>query len=90
MTNGVREYRNHWIRCVPRPQDGTDRRWECLVYVFVSQPRDDREPADDACLCTTQRNFESKDSAMQAGLAHARSIIDRRLGQKHDLAPPRA
>jgi hypothetical protein len=46
--------------------------------VFVSEPKDDVEPADDTCFHTVLRNFQTEAGAVEVGLGHAQSIIDRR------------
>lgn len=74
MNCETQKFKGYWIRCVPRSSGGTF--WECLVYVFVSQPGDGGEPEHDACFQTRLRNFGSEDGALLAGLAHAQSIID--------------
>jgi hypothetical protein len=73
-----RKYKDHWIRCVALPQSGPSGCWTCAVYVFVSEPKDDVEPADDTCFHTVLRNFQTEAGAVEVGLGHAQSIIDRR------------
>ena len=43
VANGVHEYRHHWIRCVFVPQNRSGF-WECIIFVFVSEPRAGSEP----------------------------------------------
>ena len=76
MDSGLLSYKDRWIRCLAVPQNNGSGCWDCVVYVFVSDPRVSKQSPDDSCFQTMLHNLPSATSAMTSGLSHARSLVD--------------
>lgn len=50
MDSGLLSYKDRWIRCLAVPQNNGS--WDCVVYVFVSDPRVSKQSPDDSCFQT--------------------------------------
>ena len=85
MDSDLRKYKDHWIRCVAMPQRDRGNTWDCVVYVFVSEPSRDFEPAGDSCFQTVLHGLSSEGSALTSGLEHARNLVDSSQGATGNL-----
>jgi hypothetical protein len=76
VSSRVRRYGDCWIRCVAIPQTNGVGTWDCVVYVFVSEPSKDWEPSGDSCFQTVLHGLSSEARALAHGLRHAQNLID--------------